>query len=232
MATPDNPLLVPAAGAPLVDRVIPVTETLLNPFNLAYVVVIGFVGIAAAVLLHPADGEARTLSADEVEKILPSLPDDDPAARDAGGALRSLPGLDVARGAALRIPARRPDLDPRLRGELEHQRVQHGVPRDGARPPRAPAPVPAGLPFGPRHRVGIDPAVPALRRAVRRDAGDRPRRVARRGVRAGRARAELPAARLRVLRADEPLRAVRRLRSGSSRLRTCCRSARRWASPR
>ena len=56
MATPDNPLLSPATGPPLVDRLIPVTETLLNPFNLGYVVVIGFTGILAAVLLHPARG--------------------------------------------------------------------------------------------------------------------------------------------------------------------------------
>lgn len=73
LATPGNPLLVPATGAPLVDRLFPVTETLLSPFNLAYVAVIATTGLAAILALHPRSG-AVTLSPAEVDAILPRPP--------------------------------------------------------------------------------------------------------------------------------------------------------------
>ncbi len=73
LATPGNPLLDPASGAAVVDRLYPVTETLFNPFNLVYAVVMGVVGLAAALALHPRTG-ARTLSRDEVAAILPGTP--------------------------------------------------------------------------------------------------------------------------------------------------------------
>ena len=74
LATPDNPLLVATGGATaVVDRLYPVTETLFNPFNLAFLVVIGLVGLVATCLLHPKEN-IRTLSPEEIEKIIPVLP--------------------------------------------------------------------------------------------------------------------------------------------------------------
>ncbi len=80
MATPGNPLLEPASGAAVVDRLYPVSETLFHPFNLAYLVFIGAVGLIAVTLLHPRSG-AQTLTPEQVEQILPRPPEPDPPAR-------------------------------------------------------------------------------------------------------------------------------------------------------
>jgi short-chain fatty acids transporter len=90
LATPGNPLLAPASGPPVVDRLYPVTETLFQPFNLVYVLVIGLVGLLAAVALHPRRG-AVSLSAEQVERILPAPPPEEPA-----------PGTPAARVDAFR----------------------------------------------------------------------------------------------------------------------------------
>lgn len=74
LATPGNPLLAPAVGPPVVDRIFPVTETLFAPFNLAYAAVIGTVALLATLALHPRSG-AVTLGAEEVRAILPDPPE-------------------------------------------------------------------------------------------------------------------------------------------------------------
>lgn len=73
LATPGNPLLAPVTGLPVVDRLIPVGETIFTPFNLVYVLVIAVVALIVAVLLHPRHG-AVSLTAAEVEAILPRPP--------------------------------------------------------------------------------------------------------------------------------------------------------------
>ena len=73
MATPGNPLLEPAAGQPVVDRLLPVTQTLFNPFNLIYMFGIATVGLATLLLLHPRRGRV-TLTRERVEAILPQPP--------------------------------------------------------------------------------------------------------------------------------------------------------------
>ncbi len=74
LATPGNPLLVASEGTvSVVDRLYPVTETLYNPFNLVFLVIIGTIGLIATCLLHPKNN-VRTLSPEEVEKIMPELP--------------------------------------------------------------------------------------------------------------------------------------------------------------
>jgi short-chain fatty acids transporter len=77
LATPGNPLLAPSSGPAIVDRLYPVTETLFNGFNLIYMGLIGLVGLATAVALHPRRG-AVTLSREQVEAILPAPPEPDP----------------------------------------------------------------------------------------------------------------------------------------------------------
>ena len=76
LATPGNPLINPSNGAPIVDRLYPVTETLYNNFNLVFICILGAVALATTCLLHPRSG-ARTLSAEEIEKILPTPPIED-----------------------------------------------------------------------------------------------------------------------------------------------------------
>jgi short-chain fatty acids transporter len=73
LATPGNPLLAPATGPPVVDRLVPVTETLFAPFNLIYLFVIGLVGLGAVLALHPTRDRV-TLSEAQVEAILPKPP--------------------------------------------------------------------------------------------------------------------------------------------------------------
>ncbi len=74
LATPGNPLLAPATGPAVVDRLYPVTETLFNPFNLVYMGVIGAVGLAAAVALHPRR-DPVTLTPEQLARIVPEPPE-------------------------------------------------------------------------------------------------------------------------------------------------------------
>ncbi len=77
MATPGNPLLDPAIGVPVVDRLYPITETLLRPFNLGYLSLVGLVGIGTAIAIHPSTG-AKTLDEAQLAQILPTAPSDPP----------------------------------------------------------------------------------------------------------------------------------------------------------
>ncbi|MAE93113.1 MAG: short-chain fatty acid transporter [Deltaproteobacteria bacterium] len=76
LATPGNPLLAPASGAPIVDRLYPVTETLFHPFNAVYLVAIAAVAMLTTLALHPRRSEDRlTLRPEQVDAILPRPPD-------------------------------------------------------------------------------------------------------------------------------------------------------------
>jgi short-chain fatty acids transporter len=77
LATPGNPLLAPSSGPAVVDRLYPVTETLFNLFNLGYMLVIGAVGLAMAVALHPRR-DPVTFTADQLARILPTPPEAEP----------------------------------------------------------------------------------------------------------------------------------------------------------
>lgn len=91
LATPGNPLVAPASGTPLVDRVIPVTETLFSAFNLGYVAVIGVVGLVAAVALHPRRS-AVTLTPGQIDAILPRPPEAPEPPRTPAGRIDAFPG--------------------------------------------------------------------------------------------------------------------------------------------
>jgi len=73
LATPGNPLLAPQNGAPLVGRLLPVSETLFAPFNLFYLLAISIVGLGATLALHPVHG-AVTLAPEAAEDLLPRPP--------------------------------------------------------------------------------------------------------------------------------------------------------------
>jgi short-chain fatty acids transporter len=95
LATPGNPLLDPSIGAAVVDRLYPITETLLRPFNLIYLVVVGSVGVVTGVFLHPSENP-HTLTEAQLASILPEPPKE-PAARDRTPAGR----IDSFRGWTL-----------------------------------------------------------------------------------------------------------------------------------
>ena len=75
LATPGNPLLEPAIGAPIIDRLLPVTETLFLPFNLVYLAIVSAVALVMVYVLHPR-GNAQTLSAEHLQRIMPVMPDE------------------------------------------------------------------------------------------------------------------------------------------------------------
>lgn len=78
MATPNNPLIAPAAGAkPVVDRLYPIQDTLFCSFNLVYVVVIFGIALVTVALLHPR-GAARTVTPAQADALLPQPPPLDP----------------------------------------------------------------------------------------------------------------------------------------------------------
>jgi short-chain fatty acids transporter len=91
LATPGNPLVAPASGPPLVPRVVPVTETLFAPFNLAYVAVIGAAALAAVLALHPRR-DPVTFTREQVEAILPRPPPAVPAADTPAGRVDAFRG--------------------------------------------------------------------------------------------------------------------------------------------
>ncbi len=77
LATPGNPVTTPPPGTePLLDRLLPVTETLFNSFNLIYLAIVAVVGLAMVAILHPRQN-ARTLTEDELNAIMPSLADEE-----------------------------------------------------------------------------------------------------------------------------------------------------------
>jgi len=76
LATPGNPLLDPASGLAVVDRLYPVTETLFNLFNLLYLPLIAMVSLGVALALHPKKN-VMTLSHEQIQKILPNFPEDE-----------------------------------------------------------------------------------------------------------------------------------------------------------
>ncbi len=85
MATSGNPITTPPPGTePLVDRLLPVTETLFNSFNLVYLLIVSVVALGMVALLHPRQN-ARTLSEDELNTIMPVMPETADPTTPAGG---------------------------------------------------------------------------------------------------------------------------------------------------
>ncbi len=76
MATPGNPITTPPPGAtPLIDRLLPVTETLFIPFNLIYLLVVAATGLLMLYILHPRK-HVWTLTEDELQLMMPAIPDE------------------------------------------------------------------------------------------------------------------------------------------------------------
>ena len=102
LATPGNPLIAPAAGSPVIDRLIPVTESLFVPFNLIYVAVIFVVALGTVVALHPR-GEPQTLTDEQIDRMMPTLPEPITSNTPAGG-LESFRGWIILAALLIAYP--------------------------------------------------------------------------------------------------------------------------------
>ena len=103
LATPGNPLLEPATGPPVIDRLLPVTETLFIPFNLIYLLVIGAVALLTVVALHPRSNP-HTLSREQIDRMLPALPAIEEAGTTPAGRLESFRGWTVLAAILIAYP--------------------------------------------------------------------------------------------------------------------------------
>jgi short-chain fatty acids transporter len=112
LATPGNPLLVPGVGEPVVDRLYPVTETLFNVFNGIYLFVVAAVALAVTAALHPRH-DVVTLSAEQIDAILPKPPEVSPPPGTPGGRIDAFRGWVWLAVLLLAYP-------------LGHQIVNHG----------------------------------------------------------------------------------------------------------
>jgi short-chain fatty acids transporter len=75
MATPDNPMIKPAVGHPIVDRLYPITETVFSNYNLMLLALLSVISIIAICALHPrGDTPVVTLDKDKLDSILPQPP--------------------------------------------------------------------------------------------------------------------------------------------------------------
>ena len=122
LATPGNPLITPAEGEPVLERLIPVTETLFATFNLGYMVVIAAAGVLAVLALHPRRGAIRSLR----------RADRSDSSESARGAVKSgyagrangpFSRLDSFSRCADRLSLGPLDADPGVRHDLDDQRL-------------------------------------------------------------------------------------------------------------
>ncbi|MGB1883924.1 MAG: TIGR00366 family protein [Gammaproteobacteria bacterium] len=91
LATPGNPLVDPASGTAVVERLYPVTETLYNQFNIVFLFVIGSVALLATCLLHPKT-DVRTLTPEQIDRIMPKPPEEDPPPKTPAEAIDQFRG--------------------------------------------------------------------------------------------------------------------------------------------
>ena len=80
LATPGNPIL----ESGIIDRLMPVNETLFLPFNLVYLVVVFVVGLVMLWILHPRK-DPWTLTEEQLDLIMPTMPEEDEPTTPAQG---------------------------------------------------------------------------------------------------------------------------------------------------
>jgi short-chain fatty acids transporter len=103
LATPGNPLIAPAGGVPVLDRLVPVTETIFTPFNLIYLIVVASAGLLTLSLLHPREN-VLTLSPDQIDAMMPKIPAPAPARDTLAGRLDRFRGWTVLAAVLIAYP--------------------------------------------------------------------------------------------------------------------------------
>ncbi len=84
LATPGNPILEPGTGPPIIDRLMPVNETLFLPFNLVYLVVVAVVALVMLWILTPRH-DPWTLTEEQLDLMMPTMPKEDQPTTPADG---------------------------------------------------------------------------------------------------------------------------------------------------
>jgi short-chain fatty acids transporter len=103
MATPGNPLIAPAGGTPVIDHLVPVTQTIFAPFNLIFLIVLASVGLVMIALLHPRSN-VFTLSPAQVDAMLPRMPELPPERRTIAGRLDRFRGWTLLAAVLIAYP--------------------------------------------------------------------------------------------------------------------------------
>jgi short-chain fatty acids transporter len=103
LATPGNPLIAPAGGAPILNRLVPVTETIFTPFNLVYLVIIGATGFLTLSLLHPRK-DIVTLSPEQIDTMMPKTPEAPARRSTLAGRLDAFRGWTVVAAILIGYP--------------------------------------------------------------------------------------------------------------------------------
>ena len=103
LATPGNPLVAPAGGAPVLDRLVPVTETIFQPFNLIYIVIVALTALVTLVLLHPRH-QVVTMPASQIDAVMPSIPQLPPSRDTIAGKLDRFRGWTILGAVLIAYP--------------------------------------------------------------------------------------------------------------------------------
>jgi short-chain fatty acids transporter len=103
LATPGNPLMAPGGGTPVLDRLVPVTETIFTPFNLIYLPVVASVGLLTLSLLHPRK-DVVTFSPAQVDSMMPRIPELPPERATIAGRLDRFRGWTMLAAVLIAYP--------------------------------------------------------------------------------------------------------------------------------
>ena len=103
IATPGNPLVAAAGGTPVLDRLVPVNETIFAPFNLIYLVIVGATALITLALLHPRR-DVMTLSPAQIDAMMPRVPELPPARSTIAGRLDRFRGWTLLAAVLVAYP--------------------------------------------------------------------------------------------------------------------------------
>jgi short-chain fatty acids transporter len=103
LATPGNPLTVSAGGPPLLDHLVPVTQTIFASFNLVFLAIMSTIGLVMVSLLHPR-GDIVTLSPAQIDAILPRIPELPPNRDTIAGRLDRFRGWTLFAAVLIAYP--------------------------------------------------------------------------------------------------------------------------------
>jgi short-chain fatty acids transporter len=103
LATPGNPLIAPAGGTPVLDRLVPVTQTIFTPFNLIYLILVASAGLLTLSLLHPRENVV-TLSPERIDEMMPKIPEPAPPRQTIAGRLDRFRGWTILAAVLIGYP--------------------------------------------------------------------------------------------------------------------------------
>lgn len=103
LATPGNPLIAPAGGTPVLDHLVPVTQTIFAPFNLIYLILVGSAGLLTLSLLHPRDNVV-TLPPERIDEMMPKIPAPAPPRQTIAGRLDRFRGWTILAAVLIGYP--------------------------------------------------------------------------------------------------------------------------------